>query len=155
MLKRLRDLVFRDLDAAAAPPARERALRLATAALLVEMSRADADESAHEHARIVALMERHFGLERAATEALLADASREADAAISLHEFTRLLNEALAPAEKYRVLELLWRVAFADARLDRYEDHLVRKIADLLYLPHADFIRAKLEAQAELGLAPG
>jgi uncharacterized tellurite resistance protein B-like protein len=78
-------------------------------------------------------------------------ASARADAAVSLHEFTRLLNDALAPTDKQRVIGLLWRVAFADGTLDRYEDHLVRKVADLLYVPHAEFIRAKLAVQAELG----
>jgi uncharacterized tellurite resistance protein B-like protein len=150
MLQSLRELITRQLGptGTSTPADRDHALRLATAALLVEMSRADASESAAEQQHIVDLVVGHFDLPRAEAEQVLADASARADAAVSLHEFTRLLNDALAPADKQRVIELLWRVAFADGTLDRYEDHLVRKVADLLYVPHAEFIRAKLTVQA-------
>jgi uncharacterized tellurite resistance protein B-like protein len=155
MLKRLRELVLDELDAGpAAAETRDHALRLATAALLVEMSRADADETADERRRVAELVARQFGLNAAEANALLADAARRADTAVSLHEFARLLNAELEPADKSRVIEHLWRIAFADARLDRYEDHLVRKVADLLYVPHAEFIRTKLKVQAELGDSP-
>ena len=66
--------------------------------------------------------------------------------AVSLYEFTNRLNDELTPEDKTGIVEMLWRVAFADGRIDKYEEHLVRKAADLLYVPHRRFIRAKLKA---------
>jgi uncharacterized tellurite resistance protein B-like protein len=122
----------------------EEDLPLATAALLVEMSRADHDAAEEERALILQSVQGHFGLPVEEAEQLLQDAEREADAAVSLHDYTRLLNEALEPAQKSRLLTLLWQVAQADGRVDKYEEYLVRKVADLLYVPHGEFIRTKL-----------
>ena len=69
---------------------------------------------------------------------------------VSLYEFTSRLNEELSPEEKADTVEMLWRVAFADGRLDKYEEHLIRKAADLLHVPHRRFIRAKLKAERDL-----
>lgn len=151
MLRSVRDLVSRHLGGDAQPGSdHAHGLRLATAALLVEMARADTQASAGERAHILELVAGHFALPAAEAEALLAAADARADHAVSLHEFTRDLNARLTPADKARVIELLWRVAFADAELHRHEDHLVRKVADLLYVPHAEFIRLKLAVQGSL-----
>ena len=83
------------------------------------------------------------------SQQLVQAAEREADAAVSLHGFTKLLNESLTPPEKLDVLELMWRVALADRHLDKYEEHLVRKVADLLHVSHSEFVRTKLRVQDE------
>jgi len=146
MLDSLRELVSRTLDDAA-PGERRDAVRLATAALLVEMVRADATVTGEEAAALYAELGQHFRLRMDESQQLIAAAEREADAAVSLHGFTALLNESLTPPEKCEVLELLWRVALADRHLDKYEEHLVRKVADLLHVAHADFVRTKLRVQ--------
>jgi uncharacterized tellurite resistance protein B-like protein len=123
--------------------AREHSVRLATALLLIEVARADYTEELTEEEAILELLRQFFALSDEDV-ALLADKARaESDHAASLQGFTRQLNEALELSEKHRIVEMLWRVAFADERLSKYEDGLVRKIADLLYVPHRDLIRIR------------
>lgn len=125
------------------PERRAEAVRRATAVLLVEAIRADHDASPAERAALVGLLQRHFGMAAADAEALVAEAERAADKAVSLYDFTRVLNEALDAAEKLEVVELLWRASLADGHLDRYEDHLVGKVAELLYVPRGDVVRLR------------
>ena len=122
-------------------------LQLATAALLLEMMRMDEKILPEERAAVTALVQAEFGLDAAATAELVALAESQAREATDYHQFTSLINKGFDPARKVRVVENLWRVAFADGRLDMYEEHLVRKIAELLYVPHSDFIAAKLRAR--------
>jgi uncharacterized tellurite resistance protein B-like protein len=83
-------------------------------------------------------------VDAAVAEALIGEAETAVEEAVSLFEFTRLLNERLPREARYRVLEHLWRVAYADGSLDHYEEYYLRKICDLLHLSHRDLIRAKL-----------
>ncbi len=128
------------------PAVSEHGLRLAAGALLVEMTRADHEVSSDERAATRGALQRAFGLSPSETEELLALAEAEADRAVSLHQFTHLINRHFSAERKRHVVELLWRVAYADGRLDKYEEHLVRKVAELLYVPHEQFIRAKYDA---------
>lgn len=128
----------------------ESALRVATAALLVEMARADFSEEHAEQDEILSILQRHFSLDLEAAEALLELAGERADESVSLHEFTRLLHGELSVDEKHRIVEMLWRVALADAELDKHEDHLVRKISELLYVSHSDLMRLKHRVLGEL-----
>jgi len=121
--------------------------RLATAALLIEMSRADFESSEGEKARVTELVRDSFGLSEAESGALVELACQEAREATSLFQFTDLLNRHFSPEQKEHVVELLWKVAYADGKLHKYEEYLVRKIADLIYVPHSVFIRAKHRAQ--------
>jgi len=151
VLKKLRELLGvvtdEQIDEAGSD---EKALRVATAALLVEMARADFAEDSSEHDEIVATLQKHFSLDIAEARDLLSRAGDRADDAVSLHEFTRLLHQELEPVEKLAIVEMLWRVALADARLDKHEDYLVRKIADLLYVSHSDLVRLKHRVLGEL-----
>jgi len=151
MLERLREYLQR-IPAFAVPSreADERELvRLSAAALLVEAMQADHVIQPAERDAVVQALERQFGLARADAESLFHAAEERVRDAVSLHEFTALLHRHLTPAEKQDLLENIWRVVLADDELDRYEEHLVRRIADLLYLSHSDFIRTKLRAQGE------
>ena len=120
--------------------------QLATAALLVEMVHADADESADELQAVRAALKSAFDLDNDTITTIIKLAQDERDAATCLHEFTRSLNDVLDTDGRTRVVELLWQVAYADGRLDVYEEHLVRKVADLLHVPHSAYIHAKLRA---------
>lgn len=120
--------------------------QLATAALLVEMVHADADESADELQAVRAALKSAFDLDDDTITTIIKLAQDERDAATCLHEFTRSLNDVLDADGRTRVVELLWQVAYADGRLDVYEEHLVRKVADLLHVPHSAYIHAKLRA---------
>ena len=125
---------------------RDRACRIAGAALLVEMSRADHEVTPVERSVIEAALRHVFELDPAATADLYREAERHADDATSLFEFTRLINDHFELAEKENLVELLWFVAFADGELDRYEEHLVRRVADLIHVSHGAFIRTKHRA---------
>jgi len=118
-------------------------LHLATAALLFEMLRADNDEHPTERRTLEEALRTQFGLGKAETHELAALADREAAESTSLYQFTGLINDHFAPEQKVQVVEMLWQVAFADGHLDPYEEALVRKIADLIYVPHRDFIQSK------------
>jgi uncharacterized tellurite resistance protein B-like protein len=122
---------------------REHGLRVATALLLIEVARSDYADDVAENAAMVASLKQFFALDDAAAELLLEEARSTADTAVELQQFTRRLHEQLTVAEKQRVVEMLWQVALADRRLDKHEDHLVRRIADLLYVSHSDVIRIR------------
>ncbi|MGH8531315.1 MAG: TerB family tellurite resistance protein [Gammaproteobacteria bacterium] len=129
------------------------ALNLATAALLVEISRADNHVSDSERATIIEAMRKSFGLDELEARELVQLADRAADRAVSLTEFTRLLNQNLTQEDRVSIVQSLWQVANADTDIDMYEEYYVRKIADLLYVSHSEFIRTKLrviEDKAEL-----
>ena len=144
MIKLLKDLLEQALvDQAEESADREHALALATAALLVEIARADYRDEVVENELIFELLKSHFTLSPEEAEALLNQAAEEVDHAVSLQGFTRLLHENLSEEEKLQVLEMLWQVALADEHLDRHEDHLIRRVAELLYIPHRDVIRIR------------
>jgi uncharacterized tellurite resistance protein B-like protein len=125
------------------PAAREHGLRVATALLLIEVAKADYAEDLAEDEVLLASLKQFFALDDAAAALLLEEARSTADRAVELREFTRRLHEELSVAEKHRVVEMLWQVALADRRLDKHEDHLVRRIAELLYVSHSDLIRIR------------
>jgi uncharacterized tellurite resistance protein B-like protein len=125
------------------PQAREHALRVATALLLIEVARADYADDLAEDETMVASLKQFFALDDAAAALLLEEARSTADRAVELQQFTRRLHEQLSVSEKQRVVEMLWQVALADQRLDKHEDHLVRRLAELLYVPHSDVIRIR------------
>jgi uncharacterized tellurite resistance protein B-like protein len=147
-LKRFFDKRLADAEPGHGEHEAAHAVELATAALLVEMQRADDGEDvAADDAEIRRLLARHFALDLLRVERLVELAHERADRSVSLHEFTRLVHAHFSVAQKATVVEMLWRVAYADGRVDPHEEALVRKVADLLYLPQAAFIQAKERAQ--------
>lgn len=118
-------------------------LQLATAALLFEMLRADDDEHPDERRALERALATRFELSETETRELAELADREVADSVSLYQFTGLINQHFTPEQKVQVVEMLWQVAYADGHLDPYEEALVRKIADLIYVPHRDFIRSK------------
>lgn len=126
--------------------ARTHSLELAAAVLMMEISLADASIADEERAIVQQAMRFSFHLSEEEALALVELAETEVNHAISLHEFTSLLNQKLSADEKIRLVESLWQVAFADQVLDKYEEYFVRKIADLLYVSHKDYIKAKHKA---------
>ncbi|HBM10131.1 TerB family tellurite resistance protein [Pseudomonas sp. Choline-3u-10] len=120
-------------------------VEVAAAALLIEVGRADYESDADEQKAIIEAIRLGSGLEDGELESLVASAQESAERSTSLYEFTTLINAQYSMDEKFVLIKTLWRVAAADGDIHRYEDHLIRRIADLLYVPHSDFIRAKLE----------
>ena len=148
MLKAIRD--FFEANLAAPPPARKRhTLELATATLLAEVMRLEGVDPA-ERAAVLEAVRRQFGLEEGAAGELLALAEAEARAATDYYQFTSLIRSRYSQEDRQAIVELLWRVAYADARLSAHEMHVVRKIADLLYVSERDYIAAKMRAREAL-----
>ena len=155
MLKTLKDL-FDSLVPRApgtAPAAGEHALQLATAVMLVEVMRADTSFHEGERAAVLAALRDKFALadDEAARLAELAEAA--AKQATDLFAFTSRINERFEMPQKLRMLEHMWRVAYADGRLSEHERHVLWRIADLLHVPQGAYVHARLRAQQEAGLA--
>ena len=139
-------------DAAAASHEHEQALRLAASALFFEVVNADGEVTPEELAVMRTAVQSLFGLSREESEELARLGESRSRSAASIFEFTRLVDQGFPADQKKRVVELLWLIAFADGRKDPEEEHVVRKIAGLLHVPHPDFIDAKLRARSESGL---
>jgi uncharacterized tellurite resistance protein B-like protein len=123
------------------------ALDLATAVLMIEVSMADFSQNEQELVSIRELLLSHLSLSEEEVDTLLQEAHEEADRLVSLQHITRLMNEQLDQSAKVRVIELMWLVAYADGEKHHYEEHLLRQVADLLYVSHADFIQARHRAE--------
>jgi uncharacterized tellurite resistance protein B-like protein len=125
---------------------RQQALRMATAVLMVNVARADHVFDESEFDSVLQLAQAHFGLEAEQAAALFNAANEKVDDLVSVHEFTQLLHEHLDEDEKARIVAMLWRIAYADGRLDKFEDALVLKIGDLLYVSRGLVMRLKDDA---------
>jgi len=141
--------VFDELKSGGKPNAEsmQQALEQAAAILLFEMCRADFSVADVEREAVLGTVKSSFELDDAQAHALLDEAQIKAEQAVSLHQYTALINDHWGNDEKQRLLVELWRIAYVDGVLDKYEEHYVRKVADLLHLPHSMFIQAKLRAR--------
>ncbi len=144
-LKRIFDAAVTDAAGGSGADA-EHALRRAAASLLVEMSRADREVTAREREHVARALEGIFELPAQEVAEILQAGEDGAEAATSLYEFTKVLNERFAHEQKVHFVEQLWRIAYADGELDKHEAHLVRRVADLLHLRHREYIGGKLRA---------
>jgi len=126
---------------------RESALRLATAVLMVDVARADHVFEESEFDRVLQLIEKHFELAPEHAAELVNAAGDKVDELVSVYEFTEVLHKHLNDEEKARIVGLLWEIAYADERLDKYEDSLVRKISDLLHVSRGRSMRLKHDAE--------
>jgi len=118
-------------------------LKLASAALLIEMMQQDGEVHDQERQTVRKVLAQKFQLTETELHELYELAKQEAHQATDYHQFTRLIAEHYSLPEKIKLVELLWQVAYADGHLDKYEEHMVRRIADLIYVSHADFMQAK------------
>jgi uncharacterized tellurite resistance protein B-like protein len=150
----IRQFISQVVDAISAPAkdeedhqSRDAALRSATAVLMLDVARSDHVFEESEFERVIGLVEKHFGMSPDDAAELVNAADEKAEELVSLHEFTQLLHNNLNEDEKARIVGLLWQVAYADGRLDKYEDSLVRKISDLLHVSRGRSMRLKHDAE--------
>jgi uncharacterized tellurite resistance protein B-like protein len=151
MLKAIRDFFEQHIGPAAAEDRAEHRLQLATAALLVEVVRGDGSIAPAEREAMLAAIGGKFSLTPQEAAALLALAEQETRLASDYFQFTSLINRSFPPERKLRVVELMWQVAYADAALSAHEQHVLRKVAELLHVPHGDYIAAKMRARQAAG----
>lgn len=144
---------FSEPGTGAAPADDRGALKLAVAALLAEAAGMDADFDEAERAAIARLLERRFGLDAAAARQLMAEGEKAAGEAVQLFGFARTVNERLDAAQRLELVEMLWEVAYADGRLDKHEDSLLRRIGGLVHVPDAERGAARRRVMQRLGMA--
>ena len=120
-------------------------VRLATCALLLEMANIDGRFSKLEKERIVELLRNNYQLSVEHAAALMKAAEDELEKSIDLWQFAKLINENYSTEEKIKVIETVWQVVYTDGILDKHEDYLVHKLANLLRLSHKQLIDAKLK----------
>ncbi len=154
MLKTLKDLFDSLLPPAkgTAPQVAEHTLQLATAVLLVEVMRADADFHAAERAAVLAALRSVFQLADDEAERLTELATATAQQAIDLYGFTAHVNAHFDMPQKLHMVELMWQVAYADGHLADHERHVLWRVADLLHVPQGAYVHARMRAQAAAGL---
>tara|TARA_B110000037_G_scaffold179991_1_gene206434 strand:- start:346 stop:801 length:456 start_codon:yes stop_codon:yes gene_type:complete len=129
-----------------APTAMSR-VDLTCAALLVEVMNSDHELDEREHQEFMAVLQQSYNIAESDLEELTQLAKDEAFEATSLYEFTKLINDSYDYEQKVGLIENMWRIAFSDKRLDKYEDHLIRKVSELIYVSHSDFIKTKLKVR--------
>ncbi|MGS2718657.1 tellurite resistance TerB family protein [Eionea flava] len=118
-------------------------LPIATAALLIEVATIDQQFDPVELDALSAALAERFSLEKRELTELIEHAKTASSEASSLYQFTQLINQHCDEEAKYQLACELWTVAYADGVLDKHEEHIVRRIADLIHLRHSDFIRSK------------
>ncbi|MEJ2141069.1 MAG: TerB family tellurite resistance protein [Gammaproteobacteria bacterium] len=126
-------------------------LKLATAALLIEMMKQDGKTRDEEVVALKNALQSKFALSETETHELIELASEEARQAVDFYQFTSLIHKHFPPERKIKIIEYLWTIAYADNHLDAHEEHLVRRIADLLYISHKDLMQTKHKVQKQLG----
>ena len=146
MLKDLKKFFTENLDPTTSTD-RKHTIEYATAALLIELAKSDFQEDELERALIIAMLRDTFELAEAEIEELVAIAETGSEEANDLFQFTQLVNQHYTHADKNKLVENLWLVAFADGRLDKYEEQFIRKVSGLLHLAHSEFINTKLSAR--------
>ena len=145
MLSKISRFIERHLQPAdgASPALSHHQKQLAVAALLVEVAMADHNFTETELRNLGSILTQKFSLSHEERDELITLAKDETHHATSLHQFTQLINQYSSAEEKFNLMMAMWEMAYADGDLDKYEDYVIRKVADLIYVPHSEFIRAK------------
>jgi len=129
----------------------EHALQVATAALLMEVAAADTEISDTERRQIERIVGEIHDVSPDEASEICRMAERQADHVTSLFPFTRLITSECSLEDRVEIVHRLWEITFLDGKVHAHEEHLVRKVADLLYVPHSQFIRGKIRQQDSLG----
>lgn len=123
---------------------------LAAAALLVEIMNADDSLSDKESESIKSILYDTLFITAEVADELLATAKKQVHQANDLFQFTEVINKSYSYEEKVNLVESLWKVAYSDQQLDKYEEHMIRRIADLIYVSHGDFMQTKSRIKSAL-----
>lgn len=118
-------------------------LQIACAALFLEMMTIDGIIEENEQTATLELVKNTFSLTHSQASELIKLAELSRQQATDDYRFIALINKEYNQKQKLHLIESLWKIAFIDGNLDTQEEYLVRKIANLLYIPHTDFIMAK------------
>jgi uncharacterized tellurite resistance protein B-like protein len=119
--------------------------RIATCALFLEMAKIDETFTREEMEKILAILKEKYALSSEHADELIAAAEEELEGSIDYWQFARLINENYSTEEKIDIIETLWRIVYVDGKLDKYENHLIHKLANILRLSHEQMIEAKIK----------
>ena len=117
----------------------------ACSALLIEVAYADKVFDESEINSLRKSLKETYDIDEQIIDELISEAKKTVDESTSLYEYTRVVNDEFNYSDKLELLSRIWKLAFADGNLDKYEDHLIRKISDLIHISHSDFIKIKLD----------
>ena len=124
-------------------------IHIATCVLLLEMANVDNEFSISEETIIREILEKELSIHGENVDEIMRLAIRDRQEKIDLYETTRFINQVFTPDEKRTLIELVWKVIYADGVLDQYEDYLIHKLSDLLHLEHEDLIAAKIKMRPD------
>lgn len=128
----------------------DHSVALAAATLLLEVAWADHNIAEAEVSIIRRVLAEQLQLPEEDIEAVIEASLEHHDESVGLFQFTQVINDAWSEPEKYELVFNLWRLALADETIDRFEEHMIRKIAELLYVSHSRFIQAKRQARLKI-----
>ncbi len=123
------------------------AIALAAAALMMEVARSDNQKQDIELSEIERILKDNFEVDSESVDELVTSAEEKVEAAHDLYQFTQLINEHYTYTDKESLILAMWQVAYADGHVEAIEDHIIRRVAGLIHLAHADFIRLKIQAR--------
>jgi len=122
-------------------------IKLASVVLLVEVMMADHQIDEKEKQQLLSSTAELLETDQMESEALINQAISQHDDLVSLYDLTRTINQHFDQDKKLELLNHMWRVAYSDLQWDKYEEYLIRKVADLLYISHQDFVHARIQVQ--------
>ncbi len=122
----------------------------ACVALLLETSMADEILDESELMALKNTLQKDFQINEDEIDELIDLAKENVEDSTSLYEFTRDINDNFDSAERVKLIESMWKIAYADGNIDKYEEHIIRKVSNLIYVAHSDFIKAKLSAKKQI-----
>jgi uncharacterized tellurite resistance protein B-like protein len=146
MIKKIKELISNLSDKDVQEESQDSSLiNNACAALLIEIAYADKDFDESEKMSLKNSLMTTYKIDEIEIDELILDASQSVQESTSLYGYTRIVNDEFSYDEKLNLLKNLWKIAYADGNLDKYEEHLLRKISDLIHISHSDYINIKLE----------
>ncbi|SHF55994.1 Uncharacterized conserved protein, tellurite resistance protein B (TerB) family [Microbulbifer donghaiensis] len=147
MLRQIRKLFEQIGNGADLEVRNEKDVRMISAALLAEVATVDQKLDPREQVTLTHVLQQHYQLQPEDAREIVEEALAHRDRATSLYEFTQTVNQQFDEKDKYLLIRQMWQVAFSDDVIEAFEEHMIRRVAELIYLPHGLFTRARAEAR--------
>ena len=151
MLKSIQN-IFKRKENESAVDSKKSEQELAYASLLIEVINSDNKFDDRERDKLLEILSSKLDIHKEELDNFTELAQKKSEDSTSLYEFTREINDQYEYEEKVSLITDLWGIAYSDGKLDKYEDYVIRKIADLIYVSHTDFIKSKLKAKNAINL---
>ena len=157
MLKFIKQFLEEDTEVNKTLTQKEKTLKIevAVCALLLEVAYSDDEFSDEERVKLSETIKNNFNLSDEEARELIEAAEKERQKSVDLWHFSDLINDKYSNEEKMELLELLWKIVYADNVLDKHEDYLMHQLSNLLRLDNRQLIAAKLKAMAGAELSTG